>query len=516
MGQNIAEESTEVGATAGEASGVLPGLRWDSLGEPAASRFLRVVRHELATSIADEITSDRGRGVLDLIMRTLDHLTARDERLEELLLPLLETQRVVLSRSVAGDRLPPTGAQSNTSHGAAHLALAPQVEQEIARALDDIKDGAEPRNESAWQGIQSLMRAEADFHSDVELYEGRVATAAADALQAESPALLKSRLETYLNGRELQSGLITVEEITWPMGGLSKDTLIATLSGRGRPADAIVIRRDVAHGPLEGVVASEYAVIKAMSEAGVPVAQPLWAETNPTILGGPFIVVTRMPGKPLVDVKLQVVGEGAAECVKQLARVLARIHHVDPRLAGVSEADAALSVQAHVNRELDQYEKQWRRRRMGPNSVVAAGFAWMRHNVPKNLSAPPCIVHGDATVRNMLFADNKVTAMLDWETWHLGDPGEDVAYSRMDVERFMPWSEFLAEYHAAGGPEFGAESERFWGMWSYLRGAVSSISMMDRLLYDPPADIRPAFAGPHYTRFCTRKIADYLLNVTSG
>jgi aminoglycoside phosphotransferase (APT) family kinase protein len=293
------------------------------------------------------------------------------------------------------------------------------------------------------------------------------------------------------------------------LGGYSKDTFIVKLQGHGRPADEIVIRRDIPHGPLEGSVTSEFAVLKAMFDAGVPVAEPLWVESDCAALDQPFIVVKRMPGKQLVDVKLDVTGEGTAQCTRQLARVLAKIHRVDPRRAGIGAADAQLSVQSHILRLLDQFEEQWRRRRLGPSAVVAAGLAWMRCNIPDNLPRPT-IVHGDPTVRNMLFADGQVTAMLDWETWHLGDPGEDLAYSRIDVERFMPWPEFIAEYHAHGGAPFSRESERFWGMWVYLRGAITSISMMDRLTMDPPADIRPAFGGPYFTRFCIRKVAEYL------
>jgi len=268
------------------------------------------------------------------------------------------------------------------------------------------------------------------------------------------------------------------------------------------------VRRDMSRGPLEGSVVDEFEVIRAMHEAGVPVAQPLWAEPDPVALGSPFLVVRRVRGVQVMDMKLGVAGDGG-EGVRQLARVLAEVHRVDTRKVSGRASPAERSTREHILALLDQFEGQWRRRRLGPSAVIAAGLAWMRHHVPDELPAP-CIVHGDATMRNLLFDQGRVSAMLDWETWHLGDPAEDLVYARAEAERFLPWSDFVGEYVCAGGVPLSAQRERYWGMWMVLRGAITSVSMMDRLLVAPTPDIRPAFGGPHFTRYCVRQVADFL------
>jgi aminoglycoside phosphotransferase (APT) family kinase protein len=369
--------------------------------------------------------------------------------------------------------------------------------------LGELKEDERAR---AWQAIKNTVRSEGDLHAALEDQEKQIASACA-ARRDPATEVTAERLQAYL--RKRLGAAVEVVSINAELGGYSKDTFIVQLGGAGRPADEIVIRRDLLLGPLEASVKDEFPVLKAMHEAGARVAEPLWLETDPSALGHPFMVMRKVPGKQPVNVKLEVASEGASECARQLARVLAKIHSVDPRRAGIPEAEMRRPTSEHILRLLDSFEEQWHRRRMGPSPVVAAGFAWMRSNIPADLP-PPQIIHGDPTVRNMLFDQGEATALLDWETWHLGDPAEDLVYSRIDVDRFMTWEDFLAEYRAAGGPEISPERLRYWDMWLYLRGAVTSMSMMDRLLVDPPPDIRPAFGGPHFTRMCIRKVAEFL------
>ncbi|MDB5971517.1 MAG: hypothetical protein JWQ90_3967 [Hydrocarboniphaga sp.] len=476
---------------------------WDILSEPPVSRFLNVIRHELETVVAPDLRSERGRSVVAMMQSVLDHLIVRLDGLEPLRSSLDQASAAALQALQAIlEATAPTMPLRDLPAGNA-------LENTIAELMRRLPDLPESSRRAAWEVVRSVTTSERALHDAVERQEQAV-TAATAALAP--PALVPAELQVYLNARAPAGSAIEVDSITTPLGGYSKDTFIVSLRGAGRPADGIVIRCDVPNGPLEGSVRGEFAVIEAMFEAGVPVAEPLWLEADSAAMGRPFIVVRQVPGEQLLDMKLDVVGKGAVDCVRQLARVLAQIHRVDPKTAGLGDAELSQPASAPILRLLDQFEAQWHRRRMGPSSTIAAGLAWMRNNIPGTLPSPR-IVHGDATLRNMLFADGRVTAMLDWETWHLGDPGEDLAYCRSEVERFMPWDEFVAEYSAGGGVRPSPESERYWGMWMYLRGAITSVTMMDRLMLQPPADIRPAFGGPHFTRFCIRKVADYLQTV---
>ena len=64
--------------------------------------------------------------------------------------------------------------------------------------------------------------------------------------------------------------------------------------------------------------------------------------------------------------------------------------------------------------------------------TVLDAFLWLRRNKPR--PAPLGVVHGDFNPANFLYADGKVTALIDWENTRIGDPREDLGWMvLMDV-----------------------------------------------------------------------------------
>jgi aminoglycoside phosphotransferase (APT) family kinase protein len=417
------------------------------LGEPDSAAYLRILRHHLPRALGPELGSAHARGSLDMALALLDHLIVRDGTLAE---AVAERNRGVAGRDLVLSEL---------------------------------------------QFLRRLAEAEA---------------AVADTVApAETGSVTAARIEAWLRPRASGGLPVSVVEMGSPLGGYSKDVFVVRLAGAGRPADAIVIRRDLPKGPLEGSVVEEAAVLRAMHRAGIPVAEPLWVEPDPRHFGGAALILRFAEGAPPTDIRAHVGPDAVDSQLRQLARILARIHGVDPQAAGIDRATSDRPLAKHILELLDRFDAQWQRRRAAPNPVIAAGLAWMRANLPGDDPAP-VIVHGDCSLRNLLFADGRATAMLDWETWHLGDPAEDLAYCRDEVEAAMPWPEFLAEYRAAGGPAVSEARLRFWSLWKYLRGAITSVSMLNAVS-DRSADLRTAFGGVFFTRHCLTRTAELLL-----
>src|SRR5690606_31916935 len=84
--------------------------------------------------------------------------------------------------------------------------------------------------------------------------------------------------------------------------------------------------------------------------------------------------------------------------------------------------------------------------------LIHLSLNWLEANIPANLP-PPVIVHGDAGPGNFLFDEDRVTAMLDWELVHYGDPMADLAMLaiRMLFQDFVPLPQAFSAYEAAGG-----------------------------------------------------------------
>ena len=105
-----------------------------------------------------------------------------------------------------------------------------------------------------------------------------------------------------------------------------------------------------------------------------------------------------------------------------------------------------------------------------PHPTFRLGVRWLRRN--KLRAAPkPAVVHGDFRLGNVLASDRGITAVLDWELVHLGDPMEDVAWlclrtwrfgaDDLDVGGFGSLEELRSAYEKAGG-EWREDAFEWW------------------------------------------------------
>ncbi|KKL60980.1 hypothetical protein LCGC14_2199920, partial [marine sediment metagenome] len=65
-----------------------------------------------------------------------------------------------------------------------------------------------------------------------------------------------------------------------------------------------------------------------------------------------------------------------------------------------------------------------------PDPLVDFALTWLDDNIP-TVDAPAVLVHGDAGPGNFLFENGHMSALLDWELAHPGDPMEDLAWFSM-------------------------------------------------------------------------------------
>jgi aminoglycoside phosphotransferase (APT) family kinase protein len=91
--------------------------------------------------------------------------------------------------------------------------------------------------------------------------------------------------------------------------------------------------------------------------------------------------------------------------------------------------------------------------------------------------------------------DGKLTALLDWEFAHIGDPAEDLMYSRLFVEQVIDWPSFVKLYVGYGGVAPTPEQERFFAVWQSARNAAGCARAVSIFLAQPSADIKLAVSG---------------------
>ncbi len=91
-------------------------------------------------------------------------------------------------------------------------------------------------------------------------------------------------------------------------------------------------------------------------------------------------------------------------------------------------------------------------------------------------------MHGDFRVGNLLFSEQGITGVLDWEMAHVGDPAEDLGWLCVASWRFggdgrmggmATVADVLAAYHAAGGDlAVTAEAVHWWEVLGTFKWAV--------------------------------------------
>jgi putative sterol carrier protein len=112
---------------------------------------------------------------------------------------------------------------------------------------------------------------------------------------------------------------------------------------------------------------------------------------------------------------------------------LAAIHTVDWRVLGLDFLGAPGGGTDALDRQLDHFDRYLAWAAEGePQPVLEAALAWLREHrfEPERIA----LCWGDARLPNLIFRDDRVAAVLDWEMAFLCDPEADLAWWL-----FMDW-----------------------------------------------------------------------------
>lgn len=140
---------------------------------------------------------------------------------------------------------------------------------------------------------------------------------------------------------------------------------------------------------------------------------------------------------------------------------LAALHRIDVTATPVEGMGPVESAEALIRRRIATVRETNSGKAWDP--LIHLSLGWLEANIPADMPAP-VIVHGDAGPGNFLFEGDRVTALLDWELVHYGDPMADLAMLslRMLFQGFVPLPEAFAAYEAAGGYPVDLKRLRFW------------------------------------------------------
>lgn len=263
----------------------------------------------------------------------------------------------------------------------------------------------------------------------------------------------------------------------------------------------LFLRYDRGRAPESFGLHDEARFFLALQDTPVPV--PRIHAVHPTEQA---ILAERVPGQTWFSLLRD--EEQRVRIAREFMGILAALHEVDPRRISPGAPDADLRDLVHA--EIDRWEGLYRASSAPADPLVELGLAWVRANVP-DASGPVVIVQGDTGPGNFLYQDGRVTAVLDWELAHLGDPHDDLAWVTLRAvqEPFTHIPDRLADYAAASGRDVDLDRIRYYRVLAELRILILAHQGAGRP--DPMGEVGN---GLVYTTLHRRLFTEALADVT--
>lgn len=289
-----------------------------------------------------------------------------------------------------------------------------------------------------------------------------------------------------------------------PNAGLSNETFMCDLAVRDNGATrslGLVARLEPSNLRVfpEYDLVGQARIMQALADSDVPVPHVRWVEADAAALGSPFYVMDRIDGTvpsevpPYHSFGLLFDATPARRAAMWWSGIetLARIHRIDWEQRGLSFLGAPGGGTDALDRQLDYYERFLTWAAEGePQPILEAALRWLRDNryTPKRIA----LCWGDARLPNMIFRDDRVAGVLDWEMAFLCDPEADLAwwlfmdwqgsegYGIPRLDGFPTWEDTVRRYEQLTGAP--VEHLRWHEVFAALRFGVVMVRVARHMM----------------------------------
>jgi aminoglycoside phosphotransferase (APT) family kinase protein len=223
--------------------------------------------------------------------------------------------------------------------------------------------------------------------------------------------------------------------------------------------------------------------MQSYQNTGVPVPRAYWHSDDSAVLGAPFMFCEKVAGgavvpwvaptaPPLDEAYRRGLGAQFIDALAAIHRLpwqetpiaaLATFELESPAGGGAaSGAQAVITVQNAALQSVAHWEAQIARWAMRPYPLAEWGLRWLKAHAP--VAPHVAVVHGDYRTGNFLEQGGRITAILDWELVHLGDPHEDLGWASLPM-------------YMGGSPHLCRLAEPGWFYERYAQQAGYAVSM---------------------------------------
>lgn len=247
----------------------------------------------------------------------------------------------------------------------------------------------------------------------------------------------------------------------------------------------LCLRRDPGNALLQHLsdLGQQFRVLKCLENTPVPSPKAYWFESDPDILGAPFLVMEKVPGEcpsPWGRDGLAYYAAAAQRGTlpQSFTRALTTLHTLDWRAAGLDFLGVPGPGDDFARREVAKWRELIALSGHGPEPVMTDLLGWLENNIPpvKHLT----LVHGAYRTGNLLIHEDQISAVLDWELQVIGDPMYDVAYVLSDLNRdgtpllsnLVERDAFFRDYEAATGFSIDEDACKYYNVMYAMRTAA--------------------------------------------
>lgn len=226
-------------------------------------------------------------------------------------------------------------------------------------------------------------------------------------------------------------------------------------------------------------------LLRTLHGQGLPVPDVPFAAPDEAEFGVPYVVMARLPGReffiwdphPSFDRS----AAAAAPLWRQTAEVLPRIHKVDWR-AHLPNWEAPRPLEVEISRWEPIYRKA-----LEPEWIEHADR--LRRQLLKTLPADPLlgIVHGDYQPGNCLYAEGRLTGVIDWELVRIGAVLLDIGWLMFcadgdfwtdEIRPVAPVSPAeLADIYQAGMGRSFSDLRWYQALAAYQLGSIACLNV---------------------------------------
>ncbi len=221
-----------------------------------------------------------------------------------------------------------------------------------------------------------------------------------------------------------------------------------------------------------------------------------------------------MPGKPGHSYASASPYDGQGDTVaRYFWHHLGTLAAIDHQAIGLDELRNGAASGAFWSRELEWRKAIFEKGEGVIEPIVHAAIRWLqRHPPPEPLK--PAIVHGDYRGGNFLFApDDKISAILDWEMCHIGDPLEDVAWAIdpfWPMTRHLPLADGLAAWEQASGLPLDRAALDWWRLFTAVKASAIRTTAEASFTRGPVREMTVGMSGIRAEHFHRKLILDIM------